>query len=52
MNRYAASHTLKTGLTSDIKRDAVKRSFDLAAEIIENKCIAIHLLVVAEWQQF
>ena len=40
------------GLTHDMKRKAVKRSFDSAAEIVENKCVAINFSVAAEWQQF
>ena len=41
---------MAAGLTRDIKLQALKLSFDSAAEIAKE--IAIHLSVAAEWQQF
>ena len=46
------SNCINSNETHDIKHEAVKRSFDSAAEIVENKCVKIHLSVAAEWQHF
>ena len=48
---------MAASLIRDIKLEAVKLSVDSAAEIAEEmsrpyKCVAIHLSIAAEWQQF